>query len=233
MVRIPRPSQSGANQSIVGKVDARIKIVATLALLILAFFATTWQTLGIYWLVVIALYALAKVSPLQAWRVAAPLLLVALITALCNLFFQIGGDIYVQWGILVISSQGIHAACFYGLRLAALILVACLLMITTPILSIVSATEWLCKPLAFIGVPVHDLALIAGIALRFLPELASEFSIVKQAHAARCARVDTGPLRIRLHATMLLIRPMLVNVFKRSEYLAQAMEARCYRGAAD
>ena len=223
-------SSAVVQTSAIGRLDARVKIIVTLVGIILAFFCTTWPTLALYCCVIIGLYLLARIPARLALRTAAPLLIVAFITALCNLFFVQTGDIYVQWGILSITSGGVHAAAFYGLRLCALVFCACLLMLTTTMVALTQATEQLLHPLAKLGVPVHELALMAGIALRFLPELALEYTRIRQAQASRCAQIDRGSLRVRLYAIAGIVRPLMVAVYKRSEALALGMDSRCYHG---
>lgn len=109
----------------------------------------------------------------QALKSIAPLLFIVVITALLNIFFVQGGDVYVQAGIIQISQLGVHNAVFIGIRLVLFLLGTSLLTLTTTTLDITDAFEHILNPLRRIGFPAHEFAMIMGIALRFLPSSSS------------------------------------------------------------
>lgn len=138
------------------------------------------------------------------------------------------GEVLWSWRALQITDQGIHTTIKMTLRLVLLISGASLLTLTTTPVEVADGTESLMKPLRLIKVPVHDIAMIMSIALRFIPTLFEETNKIIAAQKARGASFDTGGLIARAKALLPVLIPLFVNSFRRADELAFAMDARCY-----
>ena len=177
------------------------------------------------------LLALARVPLFQALRSIAPLSFIIVLTALFNLFYIQGGTVYADWGLFTISEEGVHQAVFMAIRLTLLLLTGSLLTLTTTSLDITEALERLLMPLARIGVPAHEFSLVMGIALKFLPQFAEEFRVIRSAQLARGAKLATSPVKGGLAGLTSLLIPLFTSAFRHADTLSSAMDARCYHGA--
>ena len=147
-----------------------------------------------------------------------------------NLFYT-PGDYIWQWGILSLSWESIVNMIFLALRLFLLVMGTSILTLTTAPVELTDGIESLLKPLKYIKFPVHELALIMSIALRFIPTLMDETNRIIAAQKARGADFETGGLFKRAKAMIPVLIPLLVSAFRRAEELGDAMDARCYSGA--
>lgn len=218
-------------ESPVHRLDPRTKIIGTLLLIVTVFCASTFPALGVVALAVAGMFVLARVPLLQALRSIAPLAFIIVLTALFNLFFVQGGDVYVDWGWCTISQEGVRLAAFMAVRLTLLLLAGSLLTLTTTSLDITEALERLLGPFARIGLPAHEFSLVLGIALRFLPQFAEEFRIIRTAQLARGAKLATSPVKGGLSGLTSLLVPLFASAFRHADTLSAAMDARCYHGA--
>ena len=218
-------------ESPVHRLDPRIKIIGTLLLVIAALCAGNFPALGLLAVCIACFFALARVPLVQALRSIAPLTFIVVLTALFNLFYVQGGEVYVSWGWVTISAEGVRLAAFMAVRLTLLLLAGSLLTLTTTSLDITEATERLLGPLSRIGVPAHEFALVMGIALRFLPQFAEEFRIIRTAQLARGAKLATSPVKGGLAGLTSLLVPLFASAFRHADTLSAAMDARCYHGA--
>lgn len=219
-----------AKESFVHSLDPRAKLTGAFAMMVIILCATTPAALAVSAVFVCIAYAAARISLRQAFDALWPLLIIVAITALLNVLFVSGGTVYFQFGIIVVSEAGIRAAVFMGIRLLLLLLAVSLLTLTTSTLAITAALEAVFKPLARIGVPVHELSMMLGIALRFLPQLASELTIVYRAQESRAAALTFNPFRGGLHHLTSLLVPLFTSSLRHADTLAAAMDARCYHG---
>ena len=217
--------------SAIHQLDPRTKLMGTLALVVILFCATSPLSLGVVAAFTVVLFALARIPLGQALRSIAPLSFIIVFTVLFNLFFVQGGDTYADWGWIKLTSQGVSTAAFIAVRLTVLLLTGSLLTMTTTTLDITEAFERLLSPLARVGVPAHEFALIMGIALRFLPQFMDEFRSIRAAQLARGAKLATSPTRSGLNGLTSLIVPLFTSAFRHADTLSGAMEARCYHGA--
>ncbi len=220
-----------AADSIVHRLDPRTKLVGTIALVVIMFCAANFWALGFVALVVVALFALARIPFTQALRSILPLSFIVVLTALFNLLFVQGGKVYVDWGWLVISQEGVALALFTAVRLTLLLLSGSLLTLTTTTLDITEAFEKLLGPLRRIGVPAHEFALVMGIALRFLPQFVDEFRTIRAAQLSRGAKLASSPTKSGLSSLTSLLVPLFASAFRHADTLSAAMDARCYHGA--
>ncbi len=217
-------------ESAVHQLDPRVKLVGSLALMAIVFAATSWPGLAVCAAFVVGFYLAAGIPLGQAARSIAPLLFIVVVTALLNVLFVQGGQVYLQWGPLIVSEAGLHQAAFIAVRLVLLLLGVSLLTLTTTTLDITEAFERLLTPLARVGVPAHELGMMMGIALRFLPQFAFELRTVRRAQMSRGARFSANPLRGGMASLTALMVPLFASAFRHAETLSAAMEARCYHG---
>lgn len=219
--------------SILHRLDARVKLVLALALVVIVFFAKSYYGLLFMTVATIVFYAMGRIPLRIGLKAILPLMPIVVLTFILNLFFVHGGDVLLGGRFIQISQAGLHQACFIGWRLTLLISAMCLLTLTTSTLTIADATESLLKPFQRIGVPAHELSMMMGIALRFLPLFAEEFRHMYDAQVSRGALLDTAPKKLggkaRLAASLLV--PMFASAFRHADTLSQAMDGRCYHGA--
>ncbi len=213
----------------VHRMDPRVKLVLSLAFMVAVFCARTYAGLGVAAAFVAGAYALARIPFGQALRSIGPLLFIVVVTALLNVFFVQGGTVYFQWWVFCISEAGLSSAAFVACRLLLLLLGVSLLTLATTALDITDAFEHLLSPFARIGLPAHELGMMMGIALRFLPQLAFELACVYRAQISRGATFS-GSLKGRARMLASLMVPLFTSAFRHAETLSAAMEARCYHG---
>ena len=152
-------------------------------------------------------------------------------TAVLNLFFMGGeGQPLWQFWVFKIYKEGIVYAVFMSVRIVALIAGTSLLTYTTSPIVLTDAIERLLKPFAKLHLPVHELAMMMTIALRFIPTLIEETDKIMNAQKARGAMLDTGKLTERVKAMVPILIPLFISAFRRADELAMAMECRCYHG---
>lgn len=210
----------------VHRMDARAKLVLALAFMVVAFVAQTFAGLAVCAAFTAAFFALSRIPFGSALRSIAPLAFIVVITALLNIFFVQGGQVLFEWWIIRVSTGGLVQAAFISCRLLLLLLGMSLLTLTTPTLDLTDAFEHLLSPLARIGVPAHELSMMMGIALRFLPQFAQELTTIYRAQVSRAATFSDGRIRMLLS----LMVPLFTSAFRHAETLSAAMEARCYHG---
>lgn len=215
----------------VHRLDPRTKVLGVLAWVIICFCATNAASLGILIIATCGIIMLSHIPFTQVIRSIAPLFFIIVLTALFNLLFVQGGTVYVDWGWLVISENGVYMAAFVAIRLTLLLIGGSLLTLTTTSLDITEAFERLLSPFKKIGVPAHEFAMIMGIALRFLPAFAEEFRTIRAAQISRGAQLATSPTRSGLQSLSSLLVPLFASAFRHADTLAFAMDSRCYHGA--
>ncbi len=211
------------------RLDPRTKLLATV-LYIIAIFAA--KGVLAYALVILSLIVAVRVSKVGAralFRGLKPVMIIIVFTAVLNLFYT-PGTVLVQFGIFHITREGIITAIAMILRITLLIMGTFLLTYTTSPIRLTDGLESLLGPLKKIGVPVHELAMMMSIALRFIPTLIEETDKIMSAQKARGADFESGSLIQRAKALIPLLVPLFVSAFRRADELATAMECRCYHG---
>jgi energy-coupling factor transport system permease protein len=159
-----------------------------------------------------------------------PLLFIILLTFFINIFFTSGENIIFKFWFLTLTQEGLLQGIFMGLRLIFLVAGTSLLTLTTSPIALTDGIEHLLKPLKVIRFPVHELAMMMTIALRFIPTLLEETDKIMKAQMARGADFESGNLFQRAKALVPLLVPLFISAFRRADELAMAMESRCYRG---
>ncbi len=217
-------------ESTLHRMDPRFKIICTMLFIVMLFSGTSvWSLLTGAVFVLIA--ELCSRIPLKLiFKSIKPILPILVITALLNLLFIDDGDVLWQWSFLKVTEGGIKTSIFMIVRIILLIIGSSLLTYTTSPILLTDAIESLLSPLKKVKFPVHEMAMMMSIALRFIPTLLEETDKIMSAQKARGATLDNGKLIERIKALVPILIPLFVSAFRRAEELATAMECRCYRG---
>ena len=231
MIRDITIGQHFPGNSPVHRFDPRLKLVLTIVYIAVLFAASNPLGLTLSVVFLAAMYLVAQIPLKMIGRSLKPILPIILFTAVLNVFFVSGeGDPLFQMGFLTIYAEGVRYAIVMGVRVAALIAGTSLLTYTTSPIVLTDAIEALLRPLAKLHFPVHELAMMMSIALRFIPTLIEETDKIMNAQKARGAMLDTGKLTDRVKALVPVLIPLFISAFRRADELAIAMECRLYRG---
>lgn len=217
--------------SIIHKLDPRVKLLAVVLYVVSLF---TFRGILGFVLVTIALAGIIKLSKVPFHFMVKGLksiVIILLITALFNLFLTPGEALVTVWKI-TITKEGLKSAIFMAIRLTYLILGTSTLTLTTTPNQLTDGMEKALRPLNKIHVPVHEVAMMMSIALRFIPILVEETDKIMKAQIARGADFESGNLMKKAKAMVPLLVPLFISAFRRANDLALAMEARCYNGGA-
>ena len=218
-------------QSFVHRMDPRAKLLALIAFIVLLFVANNFYSLAACALLIIAALAASHVPFGRVLRSVKGIIFILIFTAVLNIFFHSGKTVYWQWWYLKITLEGIIFTVFLILRLFFLVMASSVLTLTTTPVALTDGIESLLKPLKYIKFPVHELALIMSIALRFIPTLIDETNRIISAQKARGADFESGNIFKRIKAIIPILIPLLISAFRRAEELGDAMDARCYSGS--
>ncbi len=217
--------------SVIHRMDSRFKIMLDILYVVILFVADNFISLAVAGVFILMAYAVSGIKPVMMLKSLKPLMPIILFTAILNLFFVTGeGEPLVNRWIFTIYAEGITTAVFMIVRIVCLIIGMSLLTYTTSPIVLTDAIERLLSPLKKIKLPVHELAMMMTIAVRFIPTLIEETDKIMSAQKARGADLDTGGLMKRAKALVPILIPLFVSAFKRANELAMAMECRCYRG---
>lgn len=214
--------------SFVHKMDARVKLLLTIVYLVAVFFINSYFGYALTALLILTLSLVSKVPITKIFKTVKHVMIIVVITALLNLFFIKEGNLIAHWWIFKITDYGLNYAIMMALRLVFLVIGTSFLTLTTTPTELTDGLESLLSPLKYIKVPVHDIAVIMSIALRFIPTLMEETQKIMNAQKARGAAFDTGHLYQRAKALLPVLIPLFVNAFRRADELALALDARCY-----
>ena len=231
MLRDITIGQHFPGNSLVHRFDPRLKLVLTVAYIVLLFAASNPLGLTLSILFLGVMYKVAKIPVKMIGKSLKPILPIVLFTAVLNLFFVSGeGDPLVHFWFLSIYAEGVRYAVLMAVRVMALIAGTSLLTYTTSPIVLTDAIEQLLKPLGKLHFPVHELAMMMSIALRFIPTLIEETDKIMSAQKARGADLESGGVMQRAKALLPILIPLFVSAFRRADELALAMECRCYHG---
>lgn len=218
-------------QSFAHRLDPRLKLLMLIAYIVALFIAKTFYGLALCALFAVFAVFISKVPFGAVLRSVKGVIFLLAFTAVLNVFFHGGENVLVQWGVIRICLEGVLFAVFLMIRLAFLVIGSALLTLTTTPVSLTDGIESLLKPLTWIKFPVHALALIMSIALRFIPTLIDETNRIIAAQKARGADFESGNLIKRIKAVIPILIPLLISAFRRADELGDAMDARCYSGS--
>ncbi len=215
--------------SVIHKLDPRMKLILIIAYIVLLFVADGLFSLLIGAAMVILFYALSKLSWKLIIKCIKPIMPIVIFTAVLNIFF-VEGDPLFEWKFISISEKGVLTAVLMCIRIICLIAGSSLLTYTTTPIALTDGLERLLKPLQKIKVPVHELSMMMTIALRFIPTLIDETQKIMAAQKARGADMESGNIIQRAKALIPILIPLFISAFRRADELALAMECRCYNG---
>lgn len=216
--------------SVVHRMDARMKIVLTFALIISIFLCKSIPSLALIVLITVALILVSRVPLKMVLKSVKPIAIIVIFTGLLNLFYVRGGTPLLDWHFIHITSKGIFTAVFMAIRIICLVIISSLLTYTTTPTMLTDAIERLLSPLKIFKVPVHTLAMMMTLALRFIPTLVDEIDRITNAQKARGADLESGGIVEKIKALIPIIVPLFVSAIRRAYELADAMDCRCYVG---
>ncbi len=211
------------------RLDPRAKLTALICYIVALFLAEWLVTYGILLAALAVVVKVSTVSLKSLLRGMKPVVFILVFTAVLNIFYTPGEPLVSFW-IFTVTREGIVHAVFMVVRILMLISCTFLLTYTTSPLALTDGLESLMGPLKKIRVPVHELAMMMSIALRFIPTLIEETDKIMSAQRARGADFDSGSLVQRAKALIPLLVPLFISAFRRADELATAMECRCYHG---
>ena len=211
------------------RLDPRTKLLAVVCYIVAVFAAHSVWGYGAVALTLVLSAGVARVGFKALFHGLKPVLFIICFTAVLNLFYT-PGDILFQYGFLHITRQGVRVAAAMVARITLLITGTFLLTYTTSPIRLTDGLESLMNPLKKLRFPVHELAMMMSIALRFIPTLIEETDKIMSAQKARGADFESGGLVQRAKALIPLLVPLFVSAFRRADELATAMECRCYHG---
>ncbi|KAA0948592.1 energy-coupling factor transporter transmembrane protein EcfT [Sporosarcina sp. ANT_H38] len=216
--------------SFVHKLDPRSKLSFVFLFIIGVFLANNTVTyavlLGFTLLVILS----SRIRLYFLFNGLKPILFLIIFTLLMHIFFTKEGALLVDWKFIKIYEEGLRQGIFISIRFLVLVLLTSILTLTTSPISITDGMEDLLGPFKRFKLPVHELALMMSISLRFIPTLMDETDKILKAQLARGSDISTGSIKQRIRAVIPLLVPLFVSAFKRAEDLAVAMEVRGYRG---
>ena len=217
--------------SILHRLDPRVKIILCFLYMVVVFMMSSAVGILATFIVVAFLCLLSAIPIRTILDSVRPIVFLLLFVLVLNILTIRTGNSLFEWGIFKITDDGILKAGLMALRLFLLIVsTSILLTLTTTPLLMADSLESLFGPLKKIRVPVHEMAMMMSIALRFVPTLVEETDKIMKAQASRGAEYDTGNVFARAKGYVSVLVPLFVSAFKRAEELAIAMDARCYRG---
>lgn len=216
-------------ESIIHKLDPRVKIIGTFVFLVAIFMVNNAIGYAIAGLFLVMNIKLSNVPVKFIFRGMRSIFLLLMISVLFNLFLTPGDPMFTVWKIKV-TKEGLKLAAKMAVRLVFLITGSSLMTLTTTPNNLTDGLESILKPLKLVHVPVHEISMMMSIALRFIPILMEETDKIMKAQMARGADFESGSLINRAKSLVPLLVPLFISAFRRANDLAMAMEARCYRG---
>jgi len=216
-------------ESVIHKMDPRVKLGGTLLYIISLFLFKNFVAYGIAALFLGIVIKLSKVPFKFMVKGMRAIILLLMITVVFNLFLTPGTPLVTLWK-LTITEEGLRMAATMALRLTLLIIGSSVMTLTTTPNNLTDGLEKMMRPLRVFKVPVHEVAMMMSIALRFIPILLEETDKIMKAQIARGADFESGNILKRAKALVPLLVPLFISAFRRANDLAMAMEARCYRG---
>ena len=211
------------------RVDPRMKIILTMAYIIMLFVARNLAALLLGVLFLVLAYGISRIPAAMILKSMKPVVPIIIFTAILNMLF-VEGEALFSWWIITITREGVWTAVLMAIRILCLIAGTSLLTYTTSPIALTDGIERLLSPLKKLRFPVHELAMMMTIALRFIPTLIEETDKIMSAQKARGADMESGGLLQRCRALIPILIPLFVSAFRRADELALAMECRCYRG---
>ena len=218
-------------KSFTHKLDPRTKLLFLILYVVTVFLSQNFYSLGACAFVFVLVACFSGVPINKLLRSVKGVLFLLVFMSALNLFLYDGETIWWQWKFITISKEAVYYTIFLAARLFLLVLGSSLLTLTTTPVSLADGIESLLFPLKIVRFPVHELALIMSIALRFIPILTDETGRIMNAQKARGANFEKGGIFSRIKAIVPILIPLLISAFRRADELGDAMDARCYSGS--
>ena len=215
--------------SLAHRLDPRTKLLITVLYIAGLFCAKSFVSYGVMALVLVTGVKISGVAPRALVKGLKPILFIICFTAVLNLLYTPGEPLFSFW-IFTVTKEGVLTAFFMVLRITMLIMGTFLLTYTTSPIALTDGLESLLGPLKKLKAPVHELAMMMSIALRFIPTLIEETDKIMSAQKARGADFESGNLLQKARALVPILVPLFISAFRRADELAVAMECRCYHG---
>ena len=231
MIRDITIGQYYSVDSTIHRLDPRVKILGTLAYMISLFTFRDFAGYAVAVLFFALVLALSKVPFSYAARGLKPIFILMAFNAFLNLFWT-DGTVFFRMGALAVTWEGLYKMIYISLRLILLVLGSSLMTLTTTPNQLTDGLERIFGLLKVFRVPVHEMAMMMSIALRFIPILIEETNRIMKAQTARGADFESGNLLQRLRNMLPLLIPLFVSAIRRATDLALAMDSRCYHGGA-
>jgi energy-coupling factor transport system permease protein len=229
MIRDITIGQYYPSNSILHRLDPRLKLTGTFLFIVSVFLFKSFYGYIAVLLFLFSIIKLSKVPLGYIFRGLKSIVFLLVFMVVFNLFLT-RGEPLIAWKFIRISKEGIFSSVFMAIRLISLILGSSLMTFTTTPNRLTDGLERILRPLRHIKVPVHEIAMMMSIALRFIPILIEETDKIMKAQMARGADFESGGVLKRAKSLIPLLVPLFVSAFRRANDLAMAMEARCYRG---
>lgn len=216
-------------ESVIHRLDPRVKLAGTFIFLVSLFlFDEFWGFIPAFVFLAVSV-GISKVPVKYIFRGMKAVLFLLIFTLVFNLLLT-PGEVLWEWWIFSITREGLRNAGFMGIRLTMLVTGSSLMTFTTTPNELTDGMEKAFSPLKVFRLPVHEIAMMMSIALRFIPLLLEETDKIMKAQQARGADFETGSVFKRAKAMIPILVPLFISAFRRAGDLAQAMEARCYHG---
>ena len=216
--------------SVVHRLDPRTKLIALIVYIVALFSAGNWLSYTMVFVFLSGTVVISEIPVKAIVRGMKPLVMILVFTGILNLLFTAGETVLVQFWRITITLEGVTMAIFMVIRILMLISATFLLTYTTSPISLTDGLESLLGPLKKLHLPIHELAMMMCIALRFIPTLIEETDKIISAQKARGADFENGSLLQRVKALVPILVPLFISAFRRADELATAMECRCYQG---
>ena len=218
--------------SIVHRLDPRAKVVIALIMMVTVFFITTPLKLALGFIVILGTVTLAHIPAHKVLSSIKPVVFMLVLLGLFNLFLTTDGTPLMYLGPLQITTLGVRAALLYSLRLIIGVLAGMLMLLTTTPAQLTDAFDALLAPLARVGLPAHELAMVFSLMLRFIPTLTDEAGAIMDAQTARGGALSEGSPLKRVRSVIPVVVSLLASALHHANDLSRALDARCYVGGA-
>ena len=216
--------------SVIHRLDARFKIIFSIIAAAMLFTAGNFAGMGVAAVFILMCYAVSEIKFRMILKSLKPIIPLIIFTGVLNMFFIKGEEVLFGWWFITVYIDGAKTSAFMIIRIITLITGMSLLTYTSSPIMLTDAIESLLSPLKKLRFPVHELAMMMMIALRFIPLLIEETDKIMMAQKARGADLDAKGLMKKAKALIPILIPLFISAFKRANELAMAMECRCYRG---
>ncbi|MFW5779926.1 MAG: energy-coupling factor transporter transmembrane component T family protein, partial [Bacillota bacterium] len=215
-------------ESFLHKMDPRVKILLAIVYIIAVLLCQTFYSYLVIFVFLIGLILVAQVPVKSVIKSIKGILYLVILTASINILFFREGQVLFEFWFITVTLDGLMFSAKMAMRLVFLVIGTTMVTLTTTPMNLTDGMESLMSPLKVVKFPVHDVAIIMSIALRFIPSLMEEIDKIMMAQKARGASFDTGGLIARAKALLPILIPLFVSAFRRADELALALDARCY-----